>query len=167
MQADAVLKMLQSRGSKKARESMERFGITSVSAFGIPTPVVKSIARKLGRDHSLAAKLWASSVFEAQIIAALIDEPNKVSKNQMDRWAGAFNSWAICDGCCCYLFRLTPFAWDKAVEWSKHPKEFVKRGGFSLMAYLAVHDKEVADVQFQKLLPIIEDRKSTRLNSSH
>jgi 3-methyladenine DNA glycosylase AlkD len=156
MQADAVLKMLQARGSKKARESMERFGITSVRAFGIPTPVLKSIARKLGRDHSLATRLWASGIFEARIIAAMIDEPNKVSRNQMDRWAGAFNSWGICDGCCCYLFRLTPFAWDKAVEWSKHAKEYVKRASFSLMAYLAVHDKETADPQFQELLPIIE-----------
>ncbi len=78
----------------------------------------------------------------------------------MDRWAGAFDSWGICDACCCYLFRLTSFAWAKAVEWSKHPKEFVKRAGFSLMAYLAVHDKEAQNQAFQKLLPIIEREAS-------
>jgi 3-methyladenine DNA glycosylase AlkD len=164
MRAEEVLKILQSLGSKKAREGMEKFGITSDRSLGISTPVLKSVARKLGRDHRLAAELWACGIFEARVIAALVDEPDKVSQSQMDRWVGAFNSWAICDGCCCYLFRRTPFAWNKAAEWSKHPKEYVKRAGFSLMAYLAVHDKEADDLQFQKLLPIIErEAKDNRL----
>jgi len=164
MRAEEVLKILRSLGSKKAREGMEKFGITSNHSLGISTPILKSFARKLGRDHRLAAELWACGIFEARVIAALVDEPDKVSQRQMDRWVAAFNSWAICDGCCCYLFRRTPFAWNKAVEWSKHPKEYVKRAGFSLMAYLAVHDKEADDLQFQKMLPIIErEAKDERL----
>src|SRR5262249_29937877 len=73
-----------------------------------------------------------------------------------DRWARDFNSWGICDCCCCYLFRNTPFAWTKAVAWAAKKPEFVKRAGFALMAYLAVHDKEADDTAFMKLLPIIE-----------
>lgn len=160
MRAEDILKTLRSLGLKKAREGMERIGITSDHALGISTPVLKSIARKIGRDHQLAAELWASGIFEARAIAAMVDEPDKVSRGQMDRWARMFDSWAVCDACCCYLFRLTPFAWAIAVEWSKHPKEFVKRAGFSLMAYLAVHDKEAQDQAFQKLLPIIEREAS-------
>ena len=34
--------------------------------------------------------------------------------------------------------------------------EFVKRAGFALMAYLAVHDKAASDERFAELLPIIE-----------
>lgn len=156
MSAEKILKTLRSLGSHKARQGMERFGITSNHALGISTQVLKSLARKIGRDHTLAAELWSSGIFEARIIAALIDEPEKVTREQMDQWVRAFDSWAICDGCCCYLFRLTPFAWAKAVEWSRQRSEYVKRAGFSLMAYLAVHDKEAGDKTFQKLLPIIE-----------
>jgi len=156
MRSNDVLKTLCSLGSQKGRETMERFGITSIQALGISTPVLKSLARKIGRDHKLAADLWASGIFEARAIAAMIDEPDQVTEAQMDRWARAFNSWGICDACCCYLFRRTPFAWAKAVEWSSHSQEFVKRAGFSLMAYLAVHDKGAKDAAFQNLLPIIE-----------
>jgi 3-methyladenine DNA glycosylase AlkD len=156
MTADNILKTLRSLGSKKAREGMERFGITSNNALGISTPVLKSLARKIGKSHELAAELWASGIFEARAIAALIDEPEKVTRGQMERWAKVFDSWAICDGCCCYLFRRAPFAWAKAAQWSKHRAEFVKRAGFSLMAYLAVHDKQADDKDFRKLLPIIE-----------
>src|SRR5262245_58607259 len=154
--AENILATLRSLGSRKWREGMARFGISSNHKLGVSTPILKSLARKIGKDHELAAKLWASGIFEARAIAALIDEPAKVTRGQMDRWAKAFDSWAICDGCCCYLFHLTPFAWEKVVLWSKHPKEYVKRAGFSLMAYLAVHDKKSKDAAFQKLLPIIE-----------
>jgi 3-methyladenine DNA glycosylase AlkD len=151
-----TLKTLRSLGSKKARDSMKFFGITSNHTLGIPTPMVKSLARKLGPNHQLAAELWASGIFEARAIAAMIDEPDKVSARQMDRWVKAFDSWGICDCCCCYLFRRTVLAWTKAVEWTQDSREFVKRAGFSLMAYLAVHDKAAVDTAFEEFFPLIE-----------
>jgi 3-methyladenine DNA glycosylase AlkD len=66
-----------------------------------------------------------------------------------------FDSWDICDQVCSNLFDRTPFAYEKAVEWSKHPSEFVKRAGFVLMAALSVHDKKAGDRQFIQFLPII------------
>jgi 3-methyladenine DNA glycosylase AlkD len=154
--AKEVLQTLKSLGSPKARESMARFGMVVDNAQGITTPVLKAFARKLPRDHKLAAELWKSGIFESRAIAAMIDEPAKVTAAQMDRWARVFNSWAICDACCCYLFRQTAHAWEKAVEWSEAAAEYHKRAGFALMAYLAVHDKTAADARFIELLPVIE-----------
>jgi 3-methyladenine DNA glycosylase AlkD len=154
--AKEVLQSLKSLGSPKARESMARFGIAVDNAHGITTPVLKAFARKLPRDHRLAAELWKSGIFEARAIAAMIDEPEKVTAAQMDRWARVFNSWAICDACCCYLFRRTSCAWEKAVEWSAATAEYHKRAGFALMAYLAVHDKQAVNERFIELLPVIE-----------
>ncbi|HEV3262480.1 MAG TPA: DNA alkylation repair protein [Gemmataceae bacterium] len=156
MRLDEVLGTLQSLASGKVRDGMQRFGIPVDDARGISTPVLKALARKLGKDHDLAAALWDTGIFEARAIAALVDEPDKVTRGQMDRWARAFNSWAICDACCCYLFRKTPFAWDRAVEWTTRKAEFVKRAGFSLMAYLAVHDKAAGDAAFEQFFPVIE-----------
>jgi 3-methyladenine DNA glycosylase AlkD len=151
-----VLQTLQCLADADVRDSMKRFGINVDRAHGISTPQLKALARKIGRDHDLAAALWDSGVFEARALAALIDEPGKVTRAQMDRWARAFDSWAVCDACCCYVFRKTPFAWAKAVEWTTRKGEFVKRAGFALIAYLAVHDKKAGDEAFAKLLPIIE-----------
>jgi len=137
MRPEEVLAAIESLASGQVRDNMQRFGINVNDAKGISTPVLKALARKLGKDHDLAVALWDSGIFEARAIAALVDEPDKVTRGQMDRWARAFNSWAICDACCCYLFRKTPFAWDKAVEWASRKGEFVKRAGFSLMAFRA------------------------------
>lgn len=156
MHADDILAAIHALASGGVRESMERFGISVDRAVGVTTPQLKSLARKIGKSHALAAELWKSGLFEARAVAALIDEPDKVTKAQMERWVKDFDSWAICDGCCCYLFRCTPFAWEKAAEWSGKSSEFVKRAGFALMAYLAVHEKTAADDRFQEFLKIIE-----------
>jgi 3-methyladenine DNA glycosylase AlkD len=73
----------------------------------------------------------------------------------MNRWARDFDSWDVCDQACQNLFRYSPFAWEKAAEWATARPEFVRRAGFSLMAGLAVKDKDAPDEQFEALLPLI------------
>jgi len=101
------------------------------------------------------AKLWDSGIHDARLLACFIDDPEKVTSEQMDSWADDFDSWDICDQACTSLFDLTPFVWEKIFQWSKNEKEFVKRGAFSLIAGLAVHDKKSDDKKFGELFPII------------
>jgi len=151
-----VMRAIDALASGDVRAGMARFGIPTANARGVSTPQLKALARRLGRDHDLAGRLWASGVFEARVVAAFIDEPDKVTRRQLESWARELDSWAVCDACCCYLFRKTPFAWEMAVAWSTRKGEFVKRAAFALMAYLAVHDKAAADDQILTFLPIIE-----------
>jgi 3-methyladenine DNA glycosylase AlkD len=154
--AKAILEMLESLGTPSGRASMERFGIPSTNAHGINTPTLKALARKIGRNHALALDLWDTGVFEARALAAMVADPAKLTRSMTNRWARDLDSWGICDACCCYLFRKTPFAWERAVAWSSAKPEFTKRAGFAMMAYLAIHDKQAADARFIALLPILE-----------
>jgi len=86
----------------------------------------------------------------------MIEEPEKVTGSQMERWVKDFNSWDLCDQCCSNLFDRTRFAHEKAMEWSGREEEFVKRAGFALMACLAVHDKNATDGEFVKFMPVIK-----------
>jgi 3-methyladenine DNA glycosylase AlkD len=156
MHSDDVLQAIEALASGRVRDSMKRFGIKTNNARGVTTPALHALARKIGRDHRLAQQLWASGILEARVVAAFIDEPDKVSRRQLESWVRDLDSWAVCDACCCYLFRKTPFAWELAEAWSTRKGEFVKRAAFALMAYLAVHDKAADDEQFIALLPIIE-----------
>jgi 3-methyladenine DNA glycosylase AlkD len=70
----------------------------------------------------------------------------------MDRWIREVDSWDLCDQCCANLFEKTPHAWSKCVEWSRSKREFMKRGGFSLMARLAVVEKTAPNDNFVRLL---------------
>ena len=136
---------------------MARYGIDTSRAVGVSVTELRRIARGLGRDHELAAALWASGVHEARILASLVDEPARVSEAQMDAWVADLDSWDVCDGVCGNLFDRTPFALAKAVEWSAREPEFEKRAGFALMAWAAVHRKDLPDSAFGSLLPVIRE----------
>ena len=40
-------------------------------------------AKELGQDHNLSLSLWKTSIAEARIIAAMVDEPEKLTEVQM------------------------------------------------------------------------------------
>ena len=134
---------------------MARFGIDTTRAVGVTVTELRRFARDLGHDHELAAALWASGVHEARLLASLVDEPAMVSEAQMEAWVADLDSWDVCDGVCGNLFDRTPFALDKAVEWSSREPEFEKRAAFALMASAAVHRKDLPDAAFASLLPVI------------
>jgi 3-methyladenine DNA glycosylase AlkD len=142
---------------------MARFGINPENTLGVSVPNLRKIAKEAGRDHSLARELWSSGIHEARILASMVDEPGKVTEEQVESWIKDFDSWDVCDQCCMNLFDKLPFAYKKAVEFSKKEREFEKRAGFALMACLSWHDKEAGDEKFEAFFPhIIEGAADDR-----
>lgn len=153
--ARAVLARLASLADPRVRAAMRRFGVLAKKAHGISAPVLHRLAREIGTSHELAGQLWESGVHEARLLATMIGDPARVSAAQMERWARDFDSWDVVDGACCHLFVRAAPAWDKAQQWPHRKEEFVRRSGFALMAFLAVHDKQAPDAKFARLLPLI------------
>jgi 3-methyladenine DNA glycosylase AlkD len=152
-----VIEELRAMADPSQLAGMARFGIATEGTLGgISLPTLRAMAKRLGKDHRLAADLWASGIHEARVLAALVDDPALVTEGQMEAWAADFDSWDVVDGACSSLFDKTPFAWTKAVEWSSREEEFVKRAGFAMMAALSVHEKKAPDSAFVALLLVIE-----------
>jgi 3-methyladenine DNA glycosylase AlkD len=152
---DEVIAEIKKLSSDKGKAAQAYFGIKDIHNYGLTTPQMKALAKKIGRNHALALQLWKTGIHEARHIAAMTADPKQVTEKMMEQWMKDFNSWDIVDGCCLTLFDKTPFAWKKAIEWAKRKPEFEKRAAFSLMAILAVHDKKAADSQFEKFFPHI------------
>ncbi|MDP1552420.1 MAG: DNA alkylation repair protein [Methanobacteriaceae archaeon] len=155
MEIEEIINELKSLSSPEDLEGRARFGIKSKKAFGVRIPELRRIAKKIGKNHLIAIKLWNFGYSETKILASMIDDPMDVTEEQMDQWVIEFDSWDICDQCCMNLFDKTPFAYKKVFEWSKRDEEFVKRASFTMMAVLAVHDKKVSDEKFEQFFPII------------
>ena len=151
-----ILKKMKSYYNPRNIAGMARYGIKVEKAYGVPTPVLRKMAREIRGDHALAERLWATGIHDAKHLASLCDDPRQVTEAQMERWARDFDSWDVVDGCCNNLFRKTEFAHRKAVEWTSREEEFIKRAGFVLMACLAVHDKAAKDSVFERYLGLIK-----------
>jgi 3-methyladenine DNA glycosylase AlkD len=152
----AAVVALERMSTKRDRDNLVRFGITATRPFGVSMANLKLLAKRLGRNHALAAGLWDTGRYEARMLATLVDDPALVTPAQMERWCRDFDNWGICDTACFVLFDRTPHAWAKVSEWSTRREEFVKRGAFALLACLALHDKHTEDEPFLEGLRLIE-----------
>jgi len=152
---EGVLEKLESKARPDQLEGMAKYGMAVEQRLGVSVPDMRNLAKELGKDHELALELWKTGIAEARIVAAMIDNPDKVTEEQMEDWVKDINSWDVCDQVCMNLFEKVPIAWRKIIDWSEREEEFVKRTAFSLLACLAWHDKKAEDKKFIELFPVI------------
>ncbi len=139
----AVLAALEAEGLATTRDAMgPRYGIvTADRVFGVPMARIQAVAKPLGKDHDLAADLWATRVYEARMAAFLIDDPALVTHAQMDAWRAGFDNWAVTDTACFKLFDKVEGAAAMVEPWTRLNDEMGRRAGFALLACLALHGR--------------------------
>ncbi len=155
MNCETIIEKLKELSNPETVKHMARFGINPNNNLGISIYKLRELAKQIEKKHELALNLWESEIHDARLLACFVDRPNWVTENQMDLWAHDFDSWDVCDQACTSLFDRSAFAWKKVFEWAESDKEFVKRGAFSLIAGLAVHDKNANNEEFEEFTTII------------
>jgi len=160
----AVVTKLKRLSTKSTLDGMARYGLPSDNALGVSIAAIQKVAKEIGRDHDLAEALWATGIYEARLLAAFVDEPEKVTPAQMDRWCRGFDNWGVVDTVCFKLFDQTPHAWKKVGQWASRRDEFQKRAGFVLLACLCGHDKTASNDRFLECLPLIEGAATDERN---
>lgn len=151
----AVIAKLKSLENPINVAGMARFGITGNKVLGISMPVLRALAKELGKNHMLALELWKSGIHEAQILASIIADPKQATPELLEEWVKDFDSWDVCDQTCINFFVKVPGAREKIFAWSERPEEFVKRAGFALIACFANGHKNTPDQFYLDFLPLI------------
>jgi 3-methyladenine DNA glycosylase AlkD len=159
-----ALAWLRKHSKKSIRDGMARYAIPSDKALGVLMGDIQKLAKQLGRDHALALALWKTDVYEARMLCAYVDEPQRVTPAQMDAQARAFDNWAICDTLCFALWVRSPHAFAKIRKWAASREEYVKRASFALLASMALKHKESTDADYLRCLPLIERAASDERN---
>lgn len=142
MEFDQIIQEFERLSDVDFAENMKKFGIRYVRSYGLRLPQIRKVARQCGKNHELALKLWNHGYHETYLLATLIEESEKVDSRQLDDWVSTFYSWDLVDQACINLLRFIPEARENIFVWCKSDEEFVKRTAFSLIAVLAVHEKE-------------------------
>ncbi|MDD4993843.1 MAG: DNA alkylation repair protein [Paludibacter sp.] len=155
MNVNEVLVEIKSLSTPEHFEKLAHFGINDSKAYGVKIPLLRLLAKKIGKNHELALELWKTEIHEARLLATMIDDPKQVTENQFDSWVGDFNSWDMCDQCC-GLFSKTPFVLSKIEIYSTAKEEFVKRTAFVLMCALVINNKKADNELFIPFFELIE-----------
>lgn len=161
-----IIKKIKSLKNERNIAGMKRFGIVSKDKiYGLPVPVLRQLGKEIGENHELALKLWLEKIYEAKILASFIADKKQLTSHMLDEWVKDFDNWATCDTVCGSLFSHdTELAHKKVWEWTKSEKEFIRRAGFALLAWLAVRDKQSLDERFEKYFPLIKKYSTDERN---
>lgn len=139
---EAVLAALRREADPNVLADMgPRYGLYVEKAMGVAMNRMQAVAKATGRDHALAEALWDTGWYEARMVACMVDVPEQVTPEQMDRWRLDFDNWGIVDTVCFKLWDQVGHAPAKATQWCGMNDEFSRRAGFALMACLALHGK--------------------------
>lgn len=161
MEFDQIIQEFEELSDADFADNMKKFGIHYVKSYGLRLPQVRKIAKQCGKNHELALELWDWGYHETYLLATLVEEPENVDSKQLQDWVYSFYSWDLVDQACINLLRFIPQAIDNIFVWCNSDEEFVKRTAFSLIAVLAVHNK---DSNFDKYFEIIKEGSKDNRN---
>lgn len=156
MNLQEVIAYFEEISDENVVNSNKRFAIGCEYSYGIRLPVIRKLAKEIGKDHDLAIELWNHPYHESHLLATMIEEKGKVTSRQLNEWVNSFYSWDIVDQACLNLLVDLPEARDNIFIWCESEKEFVKRTAFSLIAVIAVRDKNAEAKYFDKYFPLIK-----------
>ncbi|MGQ7870845.1 DNA alkylation repair protein [Sunxiuqinia sp. sy24] len=135
---------------------MKRMGLQYKINWGASVISLRELARNYDKNHLLALKLWNKQWRESMIMATLLDEPEKVTEEQLDFWTKSFLTTEIAEQAVANLFVHSKFAYVKALEWCRGKKHLVRYTGLQLMGRLAMVDKQAIDEMFEPFFEVIQ-----------
>jgi 3-methyladenine DNA glycosylase AlkD len=130
-----VMAELEGKGNPQQKKTFLRHGVKE-PVFGVKISDLKLIVKKVKRNHELALQLYDTGNSDAMYLAALISEPEKMTKAQLNKWVKAAY-WQMLS---CYAVAWTAaesrFGRELALEWIESKKEQIAAAGWSTYAGL-------------------------------
>jgi len=122
MRLSEALDRLEALGTDKLRAQNAKRGVTG-SQYGVKLGDIRTLAKEIKTDHSLALELWDSSHFEARLLATLVMKPKQLSATELDRMVRANTLAQVADWLGGYVVKVHPEKEKLRQRWmeSDHP----------------------------------------------
>ena len=135
--APEVLALLEAERDERGIQAWEKLGPATggMKSHGIGLTRLRTLAKEVGRNHDLAQSLWKSDVYDARVLALLIDDPKQVTREQAEREVEELRGgmlahvFASCDA----TLARTPFATELAAEWVQRDDPVRRECGYGLL----------------------------------
>lgn len=144
-----ILKSIAMYKSGEVADNMKMRGVIYKMNWGVSIMDLRRIAAEYEPSHLLALKLWNKQWRETMILATMLDEPDKVTEQQMDFWTKSFENSEIAEQASANLWWKSPFSYVKALEWCRGKKHWLHYTAVHLMGRLAMMDKKSPDEMFE------------------
>jgi hypothetical protein len=150
-----ILRKLKPLQNGDTSTSMTKRGVVYKVNLGTSVTALQQLASNYEKNHVLALKLWNKQWRETMILATLLEEPDKMTGNQMDYWVKNFRTSEIAEQAVMNLFSKMSIAREKAYEYCLGKKALTKITGLLLIARLALTDRDLPDEAFDPFFELM------------
>jgi 3-methyladenine DNA glycosylase AlkD len=104
-------------------------------SYGIGLTRLRKLAKRIGRNRELAHALWKTDVYDARVIALLIDDPSRINREQAEQQVGELaggmlaHVFASCDA----TLAKTSFVVELADQWVRSDDPVRRECGYGLL----------------------------------
>jgi len=138
-----------------------------LKSYGIGLTILRKLSKQIGRDRNLAMELWDTDIYDAKIIALLIDDPKQITREQAEMQVedvGHGHLAHVFSSCGASLAK-TDFVVPMLVEWINSNDTMRQSCGYGLLYEVSKSkrkDSPVDDFFLKRIQEII-----TNFNTSH
>jgi 3-methyladenine DNA glycosylase AlkD len=157
MTKDQVMKELERLADPQTKKTWTRHGAKE-PFFGVKIGEMKTIQKKVKKDHKLAKELYETGNSDAMYLAGLIADEKAVTKEELQHWLETAPWHMVSEYTVPWLAAESRYGMELALEWINSPKESIASAGWSTLASLCMirPDEELDLKLFGKLLKRVE-----------
>ena len=128
-----ILAELEPLGLESYKKVMRNHGVQE-PFFGVKIEYLKKIQKRVKKDYQLALDLYATGNYDAQYLAGLIANDERMTKRDLNQWLKAKSEPIL--GMVAWVAAGSPHGWELALEWIESPKESTAATGWTTLSSL-------------------------------
>jgi 3-methyladenine DNA glycosylase AlkD len=131
MTKDEVLSELEKMGSPSTKRILANHGARE-PFFGVKVGDMKTIVKKVKKDHELSLALFSTGNYDAMYLAGLIADEKKILKKDLEAWVS--KSYAgIAEYIVPGVAAESPHGWELGMKWIESHKEHIAAAGWATL----------------------------------
>jgi 3-methyladenine DNA glycosylase AlkD len=134
---------LEQGANETFRKTWARHGVPP-PLFGVSFEDLYKLQKKIGKDSGLARSLWITGNHDARILATLVVEPAKLSREELVAWVDAAH-YRLLNDAVSRVTAASQHAIELADAWRRDRDEWVCSAGWTVVAALAMGEVATDD----------------------
>jgi 3-methyladenine DNA glycosylase AlkD len=160
---ETVMEVLEKLGKEHFRKIYKKHG-SGNNVYGVSMSDLKTLQKEIKKNSELAHELWETGNSDARALAIFIIDPDDMTENIIENWVSDIKFYMLIDILVTNVINKTSFAKQLSEKWIKSKEEGISRAGWQTITLIAMHQKDLPDIYFEKLLEFIEKNIHTSKN---
>ncbi len=155
MEFQEVMTKLEEWGNAQTKKVLVRHGAKE-PFYGVKVADLKTIVKKVKKDHELALQLFKTGNSDAMYLGGLIADETKITKAELQEWVEAAYWYYLSDYAVSAVCAESEHGWEMGLKWIENTEnEFITSAGWATLSGMA-SIKPTEELDLKKYAELLE-----------